>query len=90
MLLNRITVFDETGVLFDHTKTHIFPVEGGDNTREGDAADVSVHNGIIFGVAICYEIEISEFVTMLIQQGAQVIFCPCNGYISHCRDGRSI
>lgn len=96
-IFNTAYIFDASGEVLSHRKTHIFPAEAQWHTVEGDALQVFSIGPITFGIAICYEIEIPEVATIYQQQGADIIFCPSytfteHGFwrVRHCAQARAI
>ena len=95
--LNTAHLFTPDGEVGTHAKTHIFPAEGGSNTREGDTLSVVDLGFVTIGLAVCYEAEIPEISTVLARRGAEMILCPSwtvtpPGFwrVRHCAQARCI
>ncbi len=96
-IMNVTSLFDETGLVGRHEKTHIFPAEAEWDTKEGDTLEVFQAGPVTIGIANCYEAEIPEVSRILALQGADIIFCPSytfteSGFwrVRHCAQARAI
>lgn len=96
-IMNVTSLFDETGLVGRHEKTHIFPAEAEWDTKEGDALEVFQAGPVTIGIANCYEAEIPEVSRILALQGADIIFCPSYTFteagfwrVRHCAQARAI
>lgn len=96
-MMNVTTVFDETGIVGKHEKTHIFPAEAQWDAKEGDDLEVFSAGPVTIGIANCYEVEIPEVSRILALQGADIIFCPSYTFteagfwrVRHCAQARAI
>ena len=85
------------GLVLAHEKTHLFPLEHGLGTGEGDALGLARVGAAVVGVATCYEAEIPEYTTALAAAGADVILCPSltnteAGFwrVRHCLHARTV
>jgi predicted amidohydrolase len=75
-LLNVAYLFEPGGAVHRHAKTHVTPVEIELGTGEGDELrTIDLPFGRV-GVTLCYEIEMPEFCSALVAQGAQILVCP--------------
>ncbi|WGX95891.1 nitrilase-related carbon-nitrogen hydrolase [Nocardioides sp. L-11A] len=74
---NVAVLHDPTGaVVHEHAKTHLFPLEHTLDIVEGDEmAVVDLPFGKV-GIVICYESQIPECASSLVEQGAQILLCP--------------
>ena len=95
--MNVTSIFDETGLVGSHEKTHIFPAEAEWDTKEGDVLEVCRVGPVTIGIANCYELEIPEVSRILALQGADIIFCPSYTFteagfwrVRHCAQARAI
>ncbi|MBB4665162.1 nitrilase-related carbon-nitrogen hydrolase [Conexibacter arvalis] len=73
---NVAHVYGPDGLIATHAKTHLFSEEARMGIAEGDDLCVLRLPFADVGVAICYEAEIPEVVTALVDAGADVIACP--------------
>lgn len=73
---NTCHVFGPDGRMFEHKKTHIFPIEVEWETAEGNTIEVMELEKAKVGISICYEAEIPECARILTLKGAEIIFCP--------------
>lgn len=96
-IMNVTSLFDETGLVGRHEKTHIFPAEAEWDTKEGDTLEVFHAGPVTIGIANCYETEIPEVSRILALQGADIIFCPSYTFteagfwrVRHCAQARAI
>ena len=96
-IMNVTSLFDETGLVGRHEKTHIFPAEAEWDTKEGDTLEVFQAGPVTIGIANCYEAEIPEVSRILALQGADIIFCPSYTFteagfwrVRHCAQARAI
>ncbi|MGN7116944.1 nitrilase-related carbon-nitrogen hydrolase [Lysinibacillus odysseyi] len=96
-IMNVTSLFDETGLVGRHEKTHIFPAEAGWDAKEGDTLEVFQAGPVTIGIANCYEVEIPEISRILALQGADIIFCPSYTFteagfwrVRHCAQARAI
>lgn len=96
-IVNVTSLFDETGLIGRHEKTHIFPAEAEWDTKEGDVLEVFRAGPVTIGIANCYEAEIPEVSRILALQGADIIFCPSYTFteagfwrVRHCAQARAI
>lgn len=96
-IMNVTSIFDETGLVGRHEKTHIFPAEAQWDTKEGDVLEVFCAGPVTIGIANCYEAEIPEVSRILALQGADIIFCPSYTFteagfwrVRHCAQARAI
>jgi predicted amidohydrolase len=80
---NTCHVFGPDGTLFQHQKSHLFPVERGINIHEGNSLEVLELENVKLGVAICYEAEIPECTRILSLKGAEIVFCPSFTFSEH-------
>ncbi|MCR1783948.1 hypothetical protein KVF89_15510 [Nocardioides carbamazepini] len=74
---NVAVLVDPAGrVVHEHAKTHLFPAEHTLDIVEGDEmAVVDLPFGKV-GILICYESQIPECASTLVEQGAQILLCP--------------
>ena len=96
-IFNVTSIYDETGMVGRHEKTHIFPAEADWSTKEGDALEVFRVGPATIGITNCYEAEIPEIARILTLQGADIIFCPSFTFteagfwrVRHCAQARAI
>lgn len=75
-VVNVAHVYGPDGIVATHAKTHLFSMEGQIGISEGDGLCVLDLPFGKVGVAVCYEAEIPEVVTALVEAGADVIACP--------------
>jgi predicted amidohydrolase len=75
-VLNVAHLFEPSGRLHTHAKTHIFPAESTWGSGEGDRLEVVDLGFARVGVAICYEAEIPECASGLAELGVEVVLCP--------------
>lgn len=75
-VVNVAHVFGPDGPIATHAKTHLFTIESQIGIAEGDGLCVLDLPFGKVGVAICYEAEIPEVVTALVEAGADLIACP--------------
>lgn len=94
---NVAFLFGPDGEVQRHAKTHIFPAEAAWDTGEGDELTVHEIDGVIVGIAICYEAEIPEVCTTLTSMGAEVLLVPSYTFteagfwrVRHCAAARAI
>lgn len=97
IIYNTAFIFEPTGEISTHRKTHIFPAEAQWQTAEGNELNVFEIGPVKFGIAICYEIEVPEIATYYQRQGADIIFCPSytftqHGFwrVRHCAQARAV
>ncbi|RDI74204.1 putative amidohydrolase [Gaiella occulta] len=95
--LNIGHVYGPEGLVFEHVKTHIFPAESNWHTEEGESVDAFDLPFARVGLNICYEAEIPECSTTLVEQGAEIILCPSYTFteygfwrVRHCAQARAI
>lgn len=94
---NIAAIFGPDGEIFRHVKTHIFPAEAGWRTCEGNRMEAIQLPFARVGFNVCYETEIPECATSLVEQGAEIILAPSattseNGFwrVRHCAHARCI
>lgn len=95
--LNLAYLFAPDGSVHTHAKTHLLPREHQRGFSEGDDM-VTIETGFAtVGINVCYEAEIPECATTLVEQGAQIVLCPSltlseHGYwrVRHCAQARCI
>ncbi len=84
-IYNTAYVFDRRGQeLLKYRKMHLFDIdiEGGQRFRESDTLSPGDTLGIFdtefgkMGLCICYDLRFPELSRLLVDAGAQVIFCP--------------
>ena len=63
------------GLLGLYRKTHLSPQEK-KGYRAGEKIRVFCHNGITFGIQLCYEAHFPEISTVMALKGADIIFMP--------------
>ncbi|MEM2760631.1 MAG: nitrilase-related carbon-nitrogen hydrolase [Nitrososphaerales archaeon] len=91
-------MFDPSGRIYKHRKTHLFPLEKEKwGMSEYDTLNVVKTKSVKMGVCICYESQIPECARALALNGAEIIFCPSftltdAGYyrIRHACEARSV
>lgn len=90
-------LFEPTGKLHTHVKTHIFPAEAEWHTEEGTELETIELPFARVGFNICYEAEIPECAATLTEQGAEIILCPSFTFteygfwrVRHCAQARAI
>lgn len=96
--LNVAVLYGPEGqVVHEHAKTHLFPLEHGLGIIEGDEMGVVELPFGRVGVVICYEAQIPECSTSLVEQGAELLLCPSltlteTGFwrVRHCLAARAI
>lgn len=96
-ILNVAHLFEPSGKLHRHAKTHIFPAESAWESGEGDRLAAVDLGFARVGIAICYEAEIPECASSLAEQGAEIILCPSftlteHGFwrVRHCAQARCV
>jgi predicted amidohydrolase len=95
--LNVAHLFEPSGRVHVHAKTHIFPAESAWGSGEGDALEPVDLGFAHVGVAICYEAEIPECASSYAERGVEVVLCPSftlteHGFwrVRHCAQARAI
>lgn len=95
--LNVAHLFEPSGAMHTHDKTHIFPAESGWSTGEGDTLEVIELPFAKAGFNVCYEAEIPECAATLTEQGAEIILCPSDTFteygfwrVRHCAQARCV
>ena len=95
--LNVAHLFEPSGRVHAHAKTHIFPAESAWGGGEGDALEPVDLGFARVGIAICYEAEIPECASSYAEQGVEVVLCPSftlteHGFwrVRHCAQARAI
>lgn len=95
--VNAAHVYFPDGQVIVNAKTHCVPIERAWQTAEGDGLCVFDAGGVIFGVAVCYEVEFGELVGALADHGVQVLLVPAlsrdpAGYwrLRHCAAARAV
>lgn len=90
-------LYEPSGEVHTHTKTHIFPAEAEWATEEGDDLEVIELEFGKVAFNICYEAEIPECAATATQQGAEIILCPSFTFteygfyrVRHCGQARAI
>jgi N-carbamoylputrescine amidase len=63
------------GLIGRYRKTHLSPQEK-EVFRPGDDLPTYFHQGVAFGVQLCYETHFPEISTILALQGAEILFLP--------------
>ena len=81
--LNVAHLFQPSGDLQTHRKTHTFPIESEWLTEEGDDLEVWDLGFAKVGTMICYEAEFPECAGTLTEMGAEIILCPAYGLTEH-------
>lgn len=94
---NTSYMFCPDGQIFEHSKTHLFPLEPFMGVSPGDTIEIFQTKRAKVGIAICYEIEFPEVVRILTLKGAEIVFCPSytigeHGFwrVRHCCQARAI
>ena len=94
---NVAYVYGANGLIYMHDKTHIFPAESSWFTREGDTMEAFDLPFARVGLNVCYETEIPECASTLVEQGAEIILCPSFTFsefgfwrVRHCAQARAI
>ena len=94
---NVAYVYGTNGLIYMHDKTHIFPAESSWFTREGDTMEAFDLPFARVGLNVCYETEIPECASTLVEQGAEIILCPSFTFsefgfwrVRHCAQARAI
>nr|MDO8090108.1 nitrilase-related carbon-nitrogen hydrolase [Candidatus Sigynarchaeota archaeon] len=75
-LYNTGYIFCPDGRCFEHSKTHLFPLEPFMGISPGDRVEILETEKARVGLAICYEIEFPEVVRILTLKGAEIVFLP--------------
>ncbi len=95
--LNVAHLFEPSGRVHVHAKTHIFPAESAWGSGEGDALEPIDLGFARVGIAICYEAEIPECASSYAERGVEVVLCPSftlseHGFwrVRHCAQARAI
>lgn len=90
-------LWEPSGKLHQHVKTHIFPAEADWSTEEGDTVTAIDLPFAKVGFNICYEAEIPECASTLAEQGVEIILCPSFTFteygfwrVRHCAQARAI
>lgn len=90
-------IFCPDGEIFEHSKTHLFPLEPFLGISPGNTIETFETTKAKVGLAICYEVEFPEVVRILTLKGAEIIFCPSytigeHGFwrVRHCCQARAI
>ncbi len=90
-------IFCPDGQIFEHSKTHLFPLEPFLGISTGNTIEIFETEKVNVGLAICYEVEFPEVVRILTLKGAEVVFCPSytigeHGFwrVRHCCQARAI
>ena len=94
---NTTFLYGPSGLVHAHAKTHIFPPEADWRTVEGNlvvAVDLPFAR---IGITNCYETEIPECASSLVEQGAEILLAPSftfteHGFwrVRHCAQARCI
>ena len=63
------------GLMGIYRKTHLSPMEEG-NFAAGDEIAVFSHDGVTFGVQLCWEAHFPELSTIMALKGVEIIFMP--------------
>ncbi|MBO0132272.1 carbon-nitrogen hydrolase family protein [Agrobacterium burrii] len=94
---NIAYIFGPDGEVFSHVKTHIFPAEANWNTAEGNRMEAIQLPFAKVGFNVCYETEIPECSSSLVEQGAEIILTPSATFteqgfwrVRHCAQSRCI
>ncbi len=94
---NVAYVYGPNGLIYMHDKTHIFPAESAWFTREGNTMEAFDLPFARVGFNVCYETEIPECASTLVEQGAEIILCPSFTFsefgfwrVRHCAQARAI
>lgn len=74
--LNVAHLFAPDEGVLTHDKTHIFPAEADWHTGEGDSMEAFDLPFARVGFNVCYEAEIPECASTLVEQGAEIIISP--------------
>jgi len=90
-------LFEPTGAVHTHVKTHIFPAEADWSTTEGTTVEAIDLPFAKVAFNICYEAEIPECAATAAEQGAEIILCPSFTFtefgfwrVRHCAQARAI
>ncbi|UGS38299.1 carbon-nitrogen hydrolase family protein [Capillimicrobium parvum] len=90
-------LFEPSGTVHTHVKTHIFPAEAGWSTEEGTTVEAIELPFAKVAFNICYEAEIPECAATAAEQGAEIILCPSFTFtefgfwrVRHCAQARAI
>lgn len=90
-------LFEPSGAVHEHVKTHIFPAEANWSTEEGVALETVELPFATVAFNICYEAEIPECAATAAEQGAEIILCPSFTFtefgfwrVRHCAQARAI
>ncbi|ARP81812.1 carbon-nitrogen hydrolase [Bordetella genomosp. 8] len=84
---NTSVVFDPQGrEIARYRKIHLFDIVAPDGLRYGESDAVMAGrepvvaeiDGVVFGLAICYDLRFPELFQMLVKRGAQVILLPAS------------
>jgi len=96
-LYNTGYIFCPDGRCFEHSKTHLFPLEPFMGISPSDRVEILETEKARVGLAICYEIEFPEVVRILTLKGAEIVFCPSytigeHGFwrVRHCCQARAV
>jgi predicted amidohydrolase len=95
--LNVAHLFQPSGHVLMHRKTHVFPGELEWLTEEGEDLLVWDLGFAIVGTMICYEAEFPDCAATLTEMGAEILLCPSFGFtengfwrVRHCCAARAI
>jgi predicted amidohydrolase len=90
-------LFEPTGTVHQHIKTHIFPAEADWSTEEGVTLEKIDLPFATVAFNICYEAEIPECAATAAEQGAEIILCPSYTFtefgfwrVRHCAQARAV
>jgi predicted amidohydrolase len=90
-------LFEPSGTVHTHVKTHIFPAEADWSTEEGTTVEAIELPFAKVAFNICYEAEIPECAATAAEQGAEIILCPSFTFtefgfwrVRHCAQARAI
>jgi predicted amidohydrolase len=96
-LLNVAHLFRPDGEVVRHEKTLLFPAERTWRSVEGDRLTTAVVDGVTVGFATCYEAEIPEVTSALVDRGADVLLVPSFTFtaagfhrVRHCAAARCV
>lgn len=80
---NVAHLFGPDGQRWEHEKTHLFPSERDWSLLEGSTMEAIVLPFGTVGFTICYEAEIPECASHLVEQGAEIILSPSYTFTEH-------
>ena len=96
-IYNVAHLFEPTGALHTHAKTHIFPGEREWRSCEGETMDVVTLPFARVGFNVCYELEIPECTNTLVEKGIEIVLSPSATFseagfwrVRHCAQARAI